>query len=206
MIIVLKFQFIFLKQLIFCHFLYQFIIWKNFNNFSFNFSVSVINLNLYYFIYKNYPMDYFCQILRFCLINLKTCYLILFTGIIRFFHIHLGQELCTFRIGLETLFYLVDLRNYRLVFRCLETSLFDLVLNANWRKRLSDFDRIFLNCFFKIGFCLPESARFIAEELQKINQFFIELTYLYYDSAMYCLSLMSLFYGFIQKNFRKFII
>ena len=151
-------------------------------------------------------MDYFYQILRFCLINQKTYYLILFMEIIRFFHIHLSQELYTFQMYLETLFYLGDLRNYRLVFRCLETSLFEIVLNANCRKRLSDFDRIFLNCFFKIGFYLPELEWFVAEELQKINQFFIELTYLYYDLALYCSSLMSLFCGFIQKNFRKFIV
>jgi len=151
-------------------------------------------------------MDYFYRILRFCLINQKTCCLILFMEIIRFFHFHLTHEFYSFRMCLESLLCFVDLRNYRLVFCWLENSLFGLVLNANCRKRLSDFDRIFWNCFFKIGFYLWESARFDAEELQKINQFFIELTYLYYDSALYCLSMVSLFYGFIQKNFEKFII
>lgn len=151
-------------------------------------------------------MDYFYQILRFCLINQKTCCLILFMEIIRFIQIHLTHEFYTFRMCLETLLYFVHLPNYRRVLSCLENSLFGLVLNANCRKSLSDFDRIFLNCFFKIGFYLWESARFVAEELQKINQFFIELTYLYYDSALYCLSLVSLFYGFIQKNFEKLII
>jgi len=88
-------------------------------------------------------MDYFCQIKGFCLINQKTYYLISFVEIIHFFHIHLILELYTFQMCLETLFYFENLQNYRLASRCLKTSLFDLVLNANCHKKLSNFGHIF---------------------------------------------------------------